>query len=107
MYHDLSTTVALALWSLIIDLHHQSSEATINKEQMSEEDQSAGELQSIVWGWQAFFDRLSHFLLSVDLRTGVASKNYVVYAMERLETCLMNMRFLRQRLVSVRDKTLN
>lgn len=71
---------------------------------MSEEDQSAGELQSIVWGWQAFFDRLSHFLVSVDLRAGVASKNYVVYAMERLETCLMNVRFLRQRLVSVRDE---
>ena len=78
------------------------SEAT-SEGQMSEEDQSAGELQSIVWGWQAFFDRLSQFLLSVDLRSGVASNNYVVYAMERLETCLMNVRLLRERLLSVRD----
>ena len=69
---------------------------------MSEEDQSAGELQSIVWGWQAF-DRLSQFLLSVDLRAGVASNNYVVYTMERLETCLMNVRLLREHLLSVRD----
>ena len=40
-------------------------------------------------------DLLSRFLLSVDLRAGVANKTYVVYAMERLETCLMNERFLR------------
>ena len=87
---------------MVLDLHHQSSEAT-NEEQMSEEDQSTGELQSIVWGWQAF-DHLSHCLLSVDFRAGVANKNYVVYAMERLETCLMNVRFLIECLVSVRDE---
>ena len=67
---------------------------TTNDEQMLEEDQSASEDQIIVWGWQTFFDRLSRFLLSVDLRAGVANKTYVVYAMERLQTCLMNVRFL-------------
>ena len=77
------------------------SEAT-SEGHISEGDQSTGELQSIVWGWQAFFDCLSHFLLSVDLRAGVASKNYIVYAMERLETCLMNERLLREHLLSVR-----
>ena len=76
---------------------------TTNDEQMLEDDQSASEDQSIVWGWQTFFARLSRFLLSVDLRAGVANKTYVVYAMERLETCLMNVRFLKERLISFRD----
>ena len=76
-----------------------------NDEQMSEgESQSADELQSIVWGWHAFFERLSHFLLSVDLRAGVANKKYVVYAMERLETSLMNVRLLKERLVTFRGE---
>ena len=76
---------------------------TTNDEQMLEEGQSASEDQSIVWGWQTFFDRLSRFLLSVDLRAGVANKTYVMYAMERLETCLMNVRLLKECLISFRD----
>ena len=76
-----------------------------NDEQMSEgESQSADELQSIVWGWHAFFDRLSHFLLSVDLRAGVANRKYVVYAMERLQTSLINVRLLKERLVTFRGE---
>ena len=54
--------------------------------------------QTIVWGWQSF-DQLSHFLLSAEL----ASKSYVRYVTERLEICLMNVRFLKERIYSLRD----
>ena len=47
--------------------------------------------RTVVWGWQSFFDQLSHFLLSAECQVHLASETYVLYVVERLETCLVNI----------------
>ena len=56
--------------------------------------------RTVVWGWQSFFDQLSHFLLSAERQVHLASETYVLYVVEKLETCLVNVQFLKERIIS-------
>ena len=60
---------------------------------------------TVVWGWRSFFNQLSHFLLSAECQVHLASETYVLYVVKRLETCLVNVQFLKERIVSFRDAT--
>ena len=60
--------------------------------------------QSVVWGWQTFFERLSHLLQSAERHFNMASESFARYVTERIKTCLVNVRFLKEHINSFRDR---
>lgn len=56
------------------------------------------EPETEVWGWRCFFEEITHFLNELQRNFGTANESYALYAVERLEICIENVRDLRHRL---------
>ena len=57
-------------------------------------------MDSVLWGWERFFDELSRFLRDLNRQTGVANESYCEYAVERLEVCIRSVSALLDQLRS-------
>ncbi len=51
-----------------------------------------------IWGWRTFFEQITQFLQQLHRHFGTANENYALYAVERLEVCVANVRDLRYHL---------
>lgn len=49
------------------------------------------ENQTILEGWERYFDEINSFLQDLDRQAGVANESYCEYAVERLEICANTM----------------
>ena len=58
------------------------------------------EPESVLWGWERFFEELSAFLRDLNRQAGTANESYCEYAVERLEICLQSVSSLVRQLRS-------
>ena len=56
--------------------------------------------ESDILGWRCFFEGITHFLNDLQRHYNTANENYALYAVERLEICITNVRDLRQHLIN-------
>ena len=49
------------------------------------------EPESVLWGWERFFEELAAFLRDLNRQAGTANESYCEYAVERLEICLQSV----------------
>ena len=67
---------------------------------------TSSDVDSLLWGWETFFEQLGRFLDSTVRNFSSANESYAAYVVERFEVCMITLNAIKLNLYNSTDITL-